>query len=47
MNNSFLIYQDVTLGWPTKLAINPLDNAVHFIDGNVILKITNDNFLKV
>src|SRR6218665_3341603 len=32
----------VTLHWPTALAVNPLDDTVHIVDNNMILKVTND-----
>ena len=33
---------DVRLFWPTSLVVNPLDNSLHLIDDNVVLKITSD-----
>jgi teneurin len=32
----------VTLRWPTALAINPLNDELHILDDNVILKVTRD-----
>lgn len=40
--SGFVSAHEVQLRWPTKLAINPLDNAVHFIDDNLIVKLTTD-----
>lgn len=37
----------MTLHWPTSLAINPLDNAVHILDNNMVLKVTDDNMVLV
>ena len=38
---------EVQLNWPTELAVNPLDGSLHFIDDNVVLKLTNDGRVKV
>ncbi|CAH1776702.1 unnamed protein product [Owenia fusiformis] len=35
-------FDEVTLRWPTALAVNPLDDMIHVIDNNVILKLTKD-----
>ncbi|KAK3582840.1 hypothetical protein CHS0354_039985 [Potamilus streckersoni] len=35
--------QEVRLQWPTALAIDPLDDALHILDDNIVLKITEDN----
>ena len=32
----------VTLHWPTALAINPLDDSLHILDNNMVLKVTPD-----
>lgn len=32
----------MTLHWPTALAVNPLDDTVHIVDNNMILKVTSD-----
>lgn len=32
----------MTLRWPTALAINPLNDELHILDDNVILKVTRD-----
>ena len=42
-----LSLQDVTLRWPTDLAINPLDNSLHFIDDNIVMKLTVDERLQI
>jgi len=39
--------EDITLRWPTELAINPLDDSVHFIDDNIVMKVTRNGQLKV
>ena len=39
--------RDVQLNWPTELAVSPLDNALHFIDDNVVLKMTNDGRVSI
>ena len=39
--------RDVQLNWPTELAISPLDNSLHFIDDNVVLKVTRDERISV
>ncbi|XP_062616760.1 teneurin-2-like [Saccostrea cucullata] len=35
----------VQLHWPTALAIDPLDDSLHILDKNVILKLTKDNYI--
>jgi len=42
-----LSVDEVQLNWPTELAISPLDGSLHFIDDNVVLKLTNDGRIKV
>ena len=37
----------VQLNWPTELAISPLDGALHVVDDNVVLKLTNDGRVRV
>ncbi|CAG0924110.1 unnamed protein product, partial [Notodromas monacha] len=32
----------VTLRWPTELAVNPLDDSLYFIDDHLVLRITKD-----
>ena len=39
--------EDVSLRWPSDLAINPLDNTLHFIDDNTVLKITQDDQVEI
>ncbi len=39
--------KDVQLNWPTELALSPLDNTLHFIDDNVVLKMTRDGRVSV
>ena len=39
--------EDVNLRWPSDLAIHPLDNSVHFIDDNTVLKITLDQQVEI
>ena len=39
--------EDVSLRWPSDLAINPLDNSLHFIDDNTVLKITVDEQVEI
>ena len=33
----------MTLHWPTALAINPLDNTLHILDNDMVLKLTHDD----
>ncbi|XP_059078932.1 teneurin-m-like isoform X2 [Tigriopus californicus] len=39
--------RDVQLNWPTELAISPLDNSLHLIDDNVVLKVTHDDRISI
>ena len=39
--------EDVNLRWPSDLAIHPLDNSLHFIDDNTVLKITADQQVEI
>ena len=39
--------RDVQLNWPTELAVSPLDNTLHFIDDNVVLKLTHDGRVSI
>lgn len=39
------LYLQVRLQWPTDLAINPLDDTLHILDKNIILKLTKDRSL--
>ena len=38
---------EVQLNWPTELAVSPLDGALHFVDDNVVLKLTDDGRVSV
>lgn len=33
----------MTLHWPLSLAVNPVDNTLHILDNNVVLKVTADD----
>lgn len=33
----------MTLHWPLSLAVSPIDNALHILDNNVVLKVTEDS----
>lgn len=33
--------------WPTQVALNPIDNTLHWIDNNVVLKLTASQFVQV
>ena len=33
----------MTLHWPLSLAVSPVDNTLHILDNNVVLKVTEDN----
>jgi len=33
----------VTLHWPLSLAVSPIDNTLHILDNNVVLKVTADS----
>ena len=35
----------MTLHWPTALAVNPLDDSLHILDNNMVLKVTRDRKL--
>jgi RHS repeat-associated protein len=39
--------EDVNLRWPSDLAINPLDNTLHFIDDNTVMKLTLDDQVEI
>ena len=41
------VASEVQLNWPSELAISPLDGTLHFIDDNVVLKLTSDMRLTV
>ena len=38
-----LAVSEVTLHWPTALAINPLDDTLHILDNSVVLKLSVDH----
>lgn len=38
---------EAKLRWPTELAINPLDDSLHFIDDHMVLRLTADQRLLV
>lgn len=33
--------------WPTQVVLNPVDNALHWIDNNVVLKLTGSQYVQV
>lgn len=33
--------------WPTQVALNPIDNTLHWIDNNVVLKLTASQYVQV
>ncbi|XP_064637221.1 teneurin-m-like isoform X2 [Lineus longissimus] len=35
-------FEKMTLRWPTALAVNPLDDTVHVLDNDMVLKLTHD-----
>lgn len=37
----------VSLRWPTALAVSPLDNTLHILDDGLVLKLTRDNHVIV
>uniref|UniRef100_A0A8B9KB38 Si:dkey-237h12.3 n=1 Tax=Astyanax mexicanus TaxID=7994 RepID=A0A8B9KB38_ASTMX len=39
--------QEVSLEWPTDLAVSPLDNSVFVLDGSVVLRITEEGQVSV
>merc|ERR1712066_997558 len=46
--NTLLVGRDeVQLQWPTKLALNPLDNTLYIVDDTMILQLTTDLKLQV
>lgn len=42
-----LAMSDSILRWPSDLAINPLDNTLHFIDDNLVMRITPDSRVQI
>ena len=38
---------DVRLRWPTEIAIDPLDGALHVIDDHMIVRLTSDGRMKI
>ncbi|CAL1538216.1 unnamed protein product, partial [Lymnaea stagnalis] len=40
--DDILSAEKVTLKWPTALSINPLDDSLHILDYNIVLKLTSD-----
>ena len=36
-------WRQVSLRWPTALAVSPLDNRLHILDNGLVLKLTRDN----
>ncbi|XP_074650354.1 teneurin-m-like [Tubulanus polymorphus] len=36
-------FEETTLKWPTALAVNPLDDTVHVLDNDMVLKLTHDS----
>ena len=38
---------EVQLNWPTDIAINPLDDTLHFIDDDMVLQMTKDGRVKM
>lgn len=38
---------EVRLRWPTEIAINPLDGALHIIDDHMIVRLTSDGRMKI
>ena len=37
----------MTLHWPTSLAVNPVDQSVYILDGDVIIQLTSEHRLRV
>ena len=42
-----LAIDEVQLNWPTDIAINPLDDTLHFIDDDMVLQMTKDGRVKI
>ena len=42
-----LAIDEVQLNWPTDVAINPLDNTLHFIDDDMVLGMTQDGRVRI
>ena len=40
-------FSKVHLRWPTELTVNPLDNSLYIIDDHMILKLTEDNRIRI
>ena len=39
---TFIFLLQIKLHWPTALSVNPLDNTLHILDNNMVLKVTDD-----
>lgn len=39
--------EEVLLRWPTEVAINPLDGALHFLDDHIVMMMTPDSRLRI
>ena len=46
-DGGYLLCHQVTLKWPTALAVNPLDNTLHIVDDDLVLKVTSYHYLVV
>ena len=40
-------FDEAVLRWPTDLAINPLDDSLHLVDDNLVMKVTTDGRMNI
>ena len=40
-------FDEAALRWPTDLAINPLDDSLHLVDDNLVMKVTRDGRVNI
>ena len=40
-------FEEAALRWPTDLAINPLDDSLHLVDDNLVMKVTRDGRVNI
>ena len=40
-------FDEAVMRWPTDLAINPLDDSLHLVDDNLVMKVTTDGRMNI
>ena len=40
-------FDEAALRWPTDLAVNPLDDSLHLVDDNLVMKVTRDGRVNI